>query len=96
MNCPYTIVSRFWSNQSRVPSWLFAGLLALLGQIGFTPKTVQAQEIEWTQRNPSPRGRPAAAFDSARGVTVLFGGSGMAQFGPSELLAAPLDVSAWR
>jgi len=42
--------------------------------------------VRWTRRDgartsPSARSEHAAAFDSARGVTVLFGGLGAAEFG---------------
>ncbi|MFN0012235.1 MAG: hypothetical protein ACKVS8_11400 [Phycisphaerales bacterium] len=41
------------------------------------PARTHAQATTWTQRvatGPSPRGAHAMAYDSARGVTVLFGG----------------------
>src|SRR5436190_1970912 len=44
-----------------------------------------AQSVAWTQQNvsgPSPRYQYAMAYDAARGVIVLFGGSsGAGQFG---------------
>ena len=43
------------------------------------PAPAGAQQVVWTQRMPtppvpSPRQSPRLAYDSARGVTVLFGG----------------------
>ena len=52
--------------------------LAALGPLMFTPTPVRAQLIEWTLREvsgPSSRDRVAIAYDAARGVIVLFGGS---------------------
>src|SRR5437868_5501888 len=36
----------------------------------------RAQSVQWTPLQPSPRWEHAMAYDAARGVTVLFGGSG--------------------
>jgi len=52
-------------------------MLAVAGLCGMTPTPVRAQITEWSQRavsGPSPRFGSAMAYDSARGVTVLFGG----------------------
>jgi hypothetical protein len=52
-------------------------MLAVLGLCVLAPAPAQAQSIEWTQRSvsgPSPRSSHAMAYDSARRVTVLFGG----------------------
>ena len=40
----------------------------------FTHCAVRAQEVEWTQLYPTARYDHAMAHDSARGVTVMFGG----------------------
>jgi len=59
------------SGLAAVVSFTFIGLLLL-------PAEASAQCENWTQRNPlnAPSGRyqVAMAYDSARGVTVLFGG----------------------
>jgi hypothetical protein len=70
--------------------WLRSGPSVLTARIGWTvcavvlalcvltPPPARAQPVEWNQRavaGPSPRLYHAMAYDSARHVTVLFGGS---------------------
>jgi hypothetical protein len=56
---------------------MLASILLVLGSWAVTAVPVQAQPVAWTQRvvsGPSPREGHKMAYDSARGVTVLFGG----------------------
>ena len=59
-----------------LPSSLLLLILALLSLL-LAPASLHAQLVEWAQRavsGPSGRHAHAMAFDSARAVTVLFGG----------------------
>lgn len=58
-------------------SFLQAISLALLGLFTLAPASATAQSLAWTARTasgPSPRYGHAMAYDSVRGVSVLFGG----------------------
>jgi hypothetical protein len=52
----------------------FTLALALLASGVTMVGQVRAQLVEWTQRVPIARGYAAMTYDSARGVTVMFGG----------------------
>jgi len=51
---------------------LFA--LAVFSLCFLAPASLHAQLVKWVQRNPDPRSGHAMAYDSARAVTVRFGG----------------------
>jgi hypothetical protein len=54
---------------------IFVAMIAALGLL--MPAPVLAQSVEWTRTSvtgPAPRYDHAMAYDTARGVTVLFGG----------------------
>ncbi len=60
----------------RAQARAFAALCLLAGAM--MPAAARAQGVDWTRRavaGPSARGIHAMAYDSARGVTVLFGGT---------------------
>jgi hypothetical protein len=48
-------------------------LVVMLVLCGLLSSMAQAQEGEWIRPNPSSTNAPMMAFDSARGVTVLYG-----------------------
>src|ERR1041384_7179735 len=63
-------------NGGRANSVLAKSLLELLitAVLLCAADAARAQGGEWSARGLAPRGGHAMAFDSARGVTVLFGG----------------------
>src|SRR5690242_3040459 len=48
--------------------------VASLIVLGLWVSPAVAQQVRWTQAQPSPRTGHAMAYDAGRGVTVLFGG----------------------
>ncbi len=52
-------------------------LLAVLGLFVLLPSAAFGQPGQWTLQptHPTPRGTTGMAFDSGRGVTVMFGGA---------------------
>jgi hypothetical protein len=78
-----------------------ASLVAAIGEVLLiasilAPRAAEAQQVQWTQSHvngPSPRRAHAMAYDSARGVTVLFGG--LRDNGPSSGETWEWDGAAW-
>ncbi len=59
----------------RVRAWITAFLITMIGLSAVVPTSARAQTVAWKLLQLSPRCGHAMAYDSARGVTVLFGGS---------------------
>src|SRR5688572_27189124 len=76
-----------------------AVFVVMLALVMLAPASARAQTVEWSQELVSPRRLHAMSYDSARGVTVLFGGSALANtdnsFSRSNAETWEWDGSAW-
>ena len=64
------IAIAFAALPSRSGMWLSGARVAALGLCVLMPAAARAQEVEWTQRNPSPRYSHALSRSRERGLSL--------------------------